>query len=168
MLPGDKEKRIWKVIPIKNPWSIIFDWSVGKQLIFFSIFDLSLDQFFETDWSINKFFDLFQSLNQIFRFFKMIERRLKSIKKLSMIGITIWNFIQFQIDTVAIDYSRINTNCNSHEKNTKIFTKFHQNVSKTSAKKWLKNLKKFLKCCPTFQKFTKKLFWIYLNFVKLF
>ncbi len=29
---------LWVVIPIKNRWSIIFDWSIGKQSIFFPIF----------------------------------------------------------------------------------------------------------------------------------
>ncbi len=120
------------VIPIKNRWSIIFDWLVGKQSFFFDhgiliidfgsfnfemikwliffYFSLIFFLFFfyqwicyvarynigkanrkislSFDWSINQFFDLFQPISQIFRFFKMIDHQLKSIKKLSVIGIT--------------------------------------------------------------------------------
>ncbi len=128
------------VIPIKNRSSIIFDWSVGKQSMFFdhgiSIFDFRSLSFGMIEWSIfsrfflpmnmpsgnlqhcksqkenftfvflfiycycywlyrlikflrpiNRFFDRFQPI-KFFRFLKMIDHRLKSIKKLSMIGIT--------------------------------------------------------------------------------
>ncbi len=61
---------------------------------FYLLLIVSLDQFFETDWSINNhFFDLFHPINRIFWFFKIIDHRLESNKKLSMIGITVCRII---------------------------------------------------------------------------
>ncbi len=77
----------WKHATLQTPKEKFpFHFSIYLLLLLRTV---SLDQFFETDWSINQsFFDLFQLINQIFRFIKIIDRRLKSIKKLSIIGIT--------------------------------------------------------------------------------
>ncbi len=49
------------VIPIKNWWSIIFDWSVGKLSIFFSImkFRSSIFNHSILEWSNDLFFNFF-------------------------------------------------------------------------------------------------------------
>ncbi len=56
------------MIPIKNRWSIIFDWSVGKQLIFFSImkFQSSILDHSVLEWLNDRFFSFFKIF---FRFF---------------------------------------------------------------------------------------------------
>ncbi len=49
------------MIPIKNRWSIIFDWSVGQQSIFFSTMEFRSSIFYHSilEWSNDRFFPFF-------------------------------------------------------------------------------------------------------------